>query len=178
MSNWIKRVRAGVEVMLDPDAASLIAQLASHVDAVLEPPPVDDPLETIVGLREKAPPAPTDPALARLLPEAYRDDQAAAAEFRRRSSDDLRSGKQEAARVVLETLPGDGGKVLLGPGEVDAWLRTLTDVRLVLGTHLGLTDDESADELEWLADDDPRRPMADTYLFLGALQENLVHALF
>lgn len=177
MGNRIERVGGGVEITLDEATASLIGQLATHVDAVLEPPPVDDPLEAVVGLREKPPPVPDDPAVARLLPEAYRDDQAAAAEFRRRASDDLRSTKREAVRVLLETLPADGGTVLLAEAEVDAWLRTLTDVRLVLGTHLGLTDDASAEELEYLDEADPRAAMADIYLFLGYIQQHLVGAL-
>ncbi|MGF7234448.1 MAG: DUF2017 domain-containing protein [Frankia sp.] len=175
--NRIRRVRSGVEITLDGDVASLLAQLVTHVDAILEPPPAADPLETMVGLRGQAPPVPDDPAEARLLPEAYRDDDKASADFRRRASDDLRSTKRDAAQAVLTTIPTGGGKVLLTDGQVDAWLRALTDARLVLGTHLDLADDEAADELEYLADTDPRRPMADTYLFLGQLQESLVQVL-
>ena len=47
----------------------------------------------------------TIPVLARLLPDAYRDDTEAAGEFRRFTEQDLRSGKVAAARTVLDTLP-------------------------------------------------------------------------
>ena len=51
---------------------------------------------------------PDDPVLARLLPDAYPDDAAAAGEFRRYTESGLRSGKVAAARTVLDTLPEDG----------------------------------------------------------------------
>ena len=58
---------------------------------------------------------PEDPVLARLLPDAYRDDPEAAGEFRRYTEQDLRSGKVAAAQTVLATLPAKGGQVRLGP---------------------------------------------------------------
>lgn len=177
-NNRFRKVSGGVELSLDPDGAEVIEALLRHIDGMLEPPPAADPLEAMVGLRATAPPVPDDPAVARLLPEAYRDDPAAAAEFRRRSSDDLRSAKRDAAKVVLATLPAAaGGKALLRDGEVDAWLRSLTDMRLVLGSRLGLTDDDSADELDYMRPDDPRRPTVAVYLFLAALQDGLVRIL-
>src|SRR5215831_4992308 len=48
---------------------------------------------------------PADPVLARLLPDAYRDDPEAAGEFRRYTEQGLRSGKVAAAQTVLATLP-------------------------------------------------------------------------
>ena len=58
---------------------------------------------------------PEDPVLARLLPDAYRDDPEAAGEFRRYTEQGLRSGKVAAAQTVLATLPAGGGHVRLGP---------------------------------------------------------------
>jgi hypothetical protein len=176
--NRFHRVEAGVELSLDPAGSEVIAVLLAHVDGMLEPPPVGDPLEALVGLRSTPPPIPTDPAIARLLPEAYRDDGAASADFRRRTSDDLRAGKREAAKVVLATLPAAAeGVALLGEDEVDAWLRSLTDLRLVLGSRLGLVDDESADELDAIDPDDSRRPTVEVYFYLSSLQDGLVRIL-
>ncbi|MFO7690065.1 MAG: DUF2017 family protein [Cryobacterium sp.] len=46
----------------------------------------------------------TDPAFQRLLPDGYRDDPDAAAEFRRFTSEDLLAAKVRNARSVLSTL--------------------------------------------------------------------------
>ena len=73
--------------------------------------PVDvDDLEAMVGLTENAELS-DDPVLARLLPDAYRDDPEASGEFRRYTEQGLRSGKAAAARTVLATLPPGGGRI-------------------------------------------------------------------
>lgn len=53
----------------------------------------------------------TDPALRRLLPDAYRDDPEAAAEFRRFTSGDLLGRKVSNARTLLATLGDASGPV-------------------------------------------------------------------
>ena len=74
------------------------------------------------------------PVLARLLPDAYRDDPDAAGEFRRFTESGLRSGKAQCAQTLLDTLPASGGRVKLTSQEAEAWLRSLNDVRLALGS--------------------------------------------
>jgi hypothetical protein len=119
---------------------------------------------------------PDDPVLARLLPDAYPDDPAAAGEFRRYTEQDLRSGKVAAARTVLATLPPTGGRVRLSEPEGQAWLRALNDVRLALGVRLEVTEDfdERAGEL---SADDPRSAYVWVYQWLAYLQDSLVEAL-
>ena len=133
---------------------------------------------------------PDDPALARLFPDAYADDDEAADEFRRFTERGLREAKAGAAATVLASLtaagpvepdePSDPGRekvrLTLDPDEAQAWLRTLTDLRLALGTRLGV---EEGDEERWeeLPDDDPRRQVHDVYDWLGWVQETLVRAL-
>ncbi|WP_322767890.1 DUF2017 family protein [Frankia sp. Cr1] len=141
MSNGFSRTRDGIQVALGPLEATLLIELIGQIDALLEPPPVDDPLEAIVGLRAVAPPPPDDPAVARLLPDAYPDDPDAGADYRRRTSDDLRAGKRAAARRVLATVPATGGRTVLDDDQVQDWLVTLNDLRLVFGTRLNLSDD-------------------------------------
>lgn len=119
---------------------------------------------------------PQDPVLARLLPDAYRDDPEAAGEFRRYTEQDLRSGKVAAAQTVLATLPAEGGQVRLGPEDAQAWLRALNDVRLAIGTVLGITEDYE-DELEAASSAHPRSAYLEVYHWLGYLQDSLVRAL-
>jgi hypothetical protein len=177
MRNGFRRTSRGIEVSLGRVEAGILASLLDEVAQLLEPPPVDDPLEAMVGLRSTAPEPPDDPMLARLLPDPYPDDPAAAAEFRRRGWDDLRTAKRDAARRVLAVLPAKGGRVTLDEAAAQDWMTSLNDVRLALGVRLELTDDDSASALEDIGSRDPRRPIVDVYLFLGSMQEQLMQIL-
>lgn len=142
--------------------------------------PDADELAAMVGLDELADAAgvevPEDPVLARLLPDGYLDDPQAAREFRKFTESGLRSAKVQAARTLLATLPPEGGKVKLSSDQAVAWLRSLNDVRLALGTRLGVTSD--FDGLgEGAAPDDPRFAYILVYQWLAELQDSLVTAL-
>ncbi|MBD8583436.1 DUF2017 domain-containing protein [Frigoribacterium sp. CFBP 8766] len=114
---------------------------------------------------------PGDPAVARLLPSAYPDDEEAAAEFRRFTSDDLIARKLANARRVLDDVAAPTAERLDAAGQ-QSWLRTLTDLRLVLGSRLGVTADGPAPS------DDPHVVvMHDVFDWLGYLQESLVQTL-
>jgi hypothetical protein len=117
-----------------------------------------------------------DPVLARLFPDAYRDDDGASAEFRRYTEAGLRESKREAAQTVLRTL-GEGGKVYLDAEEAQAWLRALNDLRLALGTRLEITE-ETLDQMGGFDWDDPRNAAYAAYDWLTYLQESLVRALW
>jgi hypothetical protein len=134
-----------------------------------------DDLAAMVELTDNAE-LPDDPVLARLLPDAYRDDPEASGEFRRYTEQGLRSGKAAAARTVLATLPASGGRIRLTEPEAQAWLRSLNDVRLALGTRLGVTDDFD-DQVADMAAEDPRAAYVGVYQWLAFLQETLVQAL-
>jgi Domain of unknown function (DUF2017) len=132
---------------------------------------------TIEGPRER----PRDPVLARLFPDAYADDPDAAADFRRFTERGLRGGKTSDAATVLESLEPtapekDRVRLRLNRDAAHAWMRTLTDLRLALGTRLGV---EENDEARWagLPLDDPRRYVHEVYDWLGWLQETLVRAV-
>lgn len=114
---------------------------------------------------------PGDPAVARLLPSAYPDDEEAAAEFRRFTADDLTARKLANARRVLDDVAAPTAERLDAAGQ-QSWLRTLTDLRLVLGSRLGVTADGPAPS------DDPHVVvMHDVFDWLGYLQESLVQTL-
>ena len=170
------------------DLVGQIAELISDDGTVAEPqagagvtgwpdegPAGPDDLAKMIGLTDNTT-LPDDPVLARLLPDAYRDDPEASGEFRRYTEQGLRSGKIAAARTVLATLPPKGGRVRLSEPEAQAWLRALNDVRLALGVHLDVTDDfdDRVDEIEA---DDPRSAYIEVYHWLAFLQESLVRAL-
>jgi len=144
----------------EPDDASLWASL--EADLAVEPP--------------------SDPAVARLLPDASRDDPELAQSFRRLTEQDLRERKRDslglAAAAMRRTAP-----VVLDDSEAQALLKGLTDVRLVLAERLGIATDEDAELLhaalaagaaqgghEW-------GKAAELYEVVTYLQEELVHTL-
>lgn len=137
--------------------------------------PLADLADLLDGTAPEGPPE--DPALARLLPDAYRDDTDAAGEFRRFTEQELRSGKVAAAQTVLATLPEDGGKVDLSEEDAQVWLRALNDVRLTLGVRLSITED-FAERVVGLDPADPRSAYLWIYDWLTFLQETLVRALW
>jgi hypothetical protein len=173
-----RRTPAGVELRLPKWEGTIVAELVRLIDGMLEPPPVEDPLEALVGLRDTAPAPPEDPALARLLPDPYPDDPLASGDFRRRRTDDALAHKRHAARRVLATLPAPGESRVLDEEAAQDWLTTLNDLRLVLGTRLGITDEDFLDELGDLDRDDPRLPFVEMYELLTVLVDNLISALF
>lgn len=96
-----------------------------------------------------------DPGVARLTPNAYPDDEGASAAFASATRADLLDRRLHDARTMRASLEDfdpdaevtdeDARKprdVLVRRGEVDAWLRTLTAIRLVIATRLGITDEE------------------------------------
>ncbi|MGR6997856.1 DUF2017 domain-containing protein [Yinghuangia aomiensis] len=128
--------------------------------------------------RPRRPPRPRTSVLARLLPDAYRDDAAASAEFRRYTENDLRLRKVDNARTVRADIAaaGPGARVVLDEAHAQAWLGALNDLRLALGTNLGVTEDLDL-YAESLDPDDPRLAVLAVYHWLGVLQESLVEAL-
>jgi hypothetical protein len=121
-----------------------------------------------------------DPVLKRLFPSAYPNDPAAASDFRRFTERDLRVQKVAEAQVVLDRLEATalGAHDLKIPREeTDAWLRTLTSIRLAVATRLGISDAVTAEQLAELPEDDPRSFLVSVYDWLGFAQETMVNAL-
>ncbi|MEU5153900.1 DUF2017 domain-containing protein [Glycomyces sp. NPDC021274] len=141
------------------------------------------------AFREGPTERPDDPALARLFPDAYTDlgpdgdAQAASAEFRRYTEDDLRARKRDDAQAVirsLEALAPEGRRrktLRLKPDECRQWLGALNDLRLVLASRLEIVDEEDFEALMDLDDDDPRVPLVYSYGWLTTLQDTLVEAM-
>ncbi|MFF9867825.1 DUF2017 domain-containing protein [Streptomyces sp. NPDC013953] len=179
----------GAAVPLDEVEISILRSLAVQLLELIgpgdQPAQGEDPLAALFRDGPSEPPA--DPALARLFPNAYADDdeelRAASAEFRRFTENDLRARKRQDAVAVVRSLDalgvaGEGGAVLkLSAEDSRHWLGALNDLRLTIGTRLEVTDEDENDDLYRLPDSDPRKPMVMAYLWLGALQETLVETL-
>jgi hypothetical protein len=172
------RRAGGIRAKLEAVEADVLSSLAADLLVLLgdSDEPDADPLAALVGLSSGPVTAPEDPALARLLPDAYGDDHEAADEFRRYTEGDLRAAKRASAGAVLATLApltGKGGKLVLDREQADAWLGCLNDLRLVLGTRLEVTEDTDMEP----AADDPRAQALHVYGWLGWLQESLLGCL-
>jgi hypothetical protein len=168
---FFEQAQAGVIRSLVSQIAELVSADSNAADAGIE----SGDLEAQLGLSNHAE-LPDDPVLARLLPDGYRDDPAASAEFRRYTEETLRSGKIASAQAVLSSLPEGGGPVRLSEPECQEWLRALNDVRLALSVRLGITD-ENEDVPERLSADDPRAAYIWVYQWLAYLQDSLIEAL-
>lgn len=181
----------GAAVALDEVEIAILRSLAVQLLELIgpgdEPAEGEDPLAALFAEGPSEPPS--DPALARLFPEAYGDDdtelRAASAEFRRFTENDLRTRKRDDALVVVRTLdaltPTEGGAAVLTltADECRSWLGSLNDLRLTIGTRLEVSDEDGGEDgsLYRLPDSDPRKPMVMAYLWLGALQETLIETL-
>lgn len=116
----------------------------------------------------------SDPAIARLLPDAYPDDAEASAEFRRFTAQDLTERKVRNATVIIRAL-GEAAAaveptaVALSADDAQAWLRGLGDIRLSLATRLDVSDEGTPN--------DAPVGLVDLYDWLGFVQDSLVRAV-
>ena len=124
-----------------------------------------------------------DPAIARLVPDAYADDAEAAQNFRDMTEGDLLERRRQDADMVLSSLgeaatlpedaePGDEAvmelvELRLERDVLQGWLRALAAIRLVLATRLEIRSEEDHDV------DDPRFGI---YEWLGYRLDGLVQA--
>lgn len=136
---------------------------------------VDDPLAAMVGITSHDSP-PEDEVLLRLLPNAYAD-QVDASEFRRYTESTLRAkkyGHSMSMRMGLKAAVD--GIIEVDHDGANDWLGAMNDIRLALGVRLKV-EQNSHEELELLAPDDPMRGVYAVYSWLGWLQESLILAL-
>ncbi len=196
MTATFARARGGrVKVRLGDADRGVVAGLLEAVAGMLEPP---SPSPPPTGAAEPQPSQeqalfaqfeaqlsvepPADPAVARLLPDASRDDHEVAQCFRRLTELDLLERKRGALALAATALRRPA-PVVLDDSEAQALLKGLTDVRLVLAQRLGIETDEDAEFLhaalaagarggpqEWAK-------AAELYEVVTYLQEELVHTL-
>ncbi len=162
-----------VEVRL---LADLVDQVRSLLDGRRAAGP-DDPLAGMTGMTLGPSSGPEDPAVARLLPDFSRDDADLAAGLRILREGDVIAAKDDAAVVLLDSLPPGGGTVHLTADTAASWLTALNDVRLALGVRMGITDDDQEPAAASADPEGPEYAMYVTYRWLTAVQESLASAL-
>ncbi len=166
-----ERIATGeVSVSFTVPESELLNDLSRQVSGMLESVLGDEPLAAFgigggAGLS-------SDPAVARLLPDAYRDDADSSDEFRRLTEHALVTRKI-ANLTVLSQTTAQVGELLLNAEEQQAWLRALTDVRLVIASRLGIETDDH----EPRPQTDEQFMLYDVYDWLGSVQGSLIDAL-
>lgn len=162
---------------------SLVTSVVGMLDAREEETPQDD-LAALTGMMSGNNEPPSDPVVARLLPDFHRPDADPEGAGDEENADlngalrglhelDIIAEKRRVARELLRTLPEAGGRVALAPEEADSWTTALNDVRLALGTALHI-DADTPDELP---DDDPRAGDLNIYHWVTWIQDSLVQAM-
>jgi hypothetical protein len=189
MNGW-KRKNGHVVADLTPQEAAVIRGLVGQIKDMLaarasEAP--QDELAELTGIRTGPSTAPQDRVLARLLPDFFRDDEAAAggvpddltdttdasAAMRSLYEPELLASKTGCAEVVLSTCPRQGGRIRLTAEEAEGWLSALNDVRLALGEALDVREEMPEEPPE----DDLQREHFGVYHWLTWVQDSLVEAV-
>lgn len=146
----VRRTSEGFVLDLDADEIHLVRRLVGEVRQLVTSGAADDP------------------KLARLFPPAYTDDDDSESEYRRLMQDELVTSRVAAIDSVETALAAEtNGRVPLDAAGLEALATSLNSVRLVLGTLLGISDDE----------DEPDVPEAALYHFLSWLLDGVVDAL-
>ena len=175
----VRRRGGVVRVRLDGHEPALVVGLCEHVLDLLGDAPIEaDSLEDLIGTGDPVE-RPLDPIVLRLLPDAYRDEPEAADEFRRLTDSGLRRTKGVALHRVIADIAagsptrGGGLAIDLDDAGCEAWLPALTDVRLTLGTQIGVREDMD-DERANLEPGSRREAELAAYDWLSWLQDALV----
>ena len=110
-----------------------------------------------------------DSGVRRLFPTAYPGRDDLEAEYQAMVHDDLLAQRLAAIDQVEDTivLPA------LDEEQLGTWLRTFNDLRLVLGTRLDVSEDDTGP----IDPDDPEAPAQAAYEYLGWLLDSTVSAL-
>lgn len=163
--------------------SSLLLNLATSMVGMLDEressSPADE-LEEITGMRTGNSTPPQDDTMKRLLPDFYRTPtehpagsgtaESLNSALRSLHEPEIIEAKRQAAQRLLDTLPQEGGKLELTEEDAHAWASAVNDMRLALGTMLGVKQDGPTE----LPPDHPMTGHLDVYQWLTVLQEYLV----
>ncbi|MEE1620825.1 DUF2017 family protein [Zafaria sp. Z1313] len=188
MAKAFKNTPRGLSCHLEKAERELLRGLFNDVVTILEPDQPaagadTDPLWALTGMDPAAhavpAAAPRDGAELRLLPDAIRDDDGAALEFRRLTERGLRETKTAALRGAALAL--ESPTVVLDEAAAVRFAAALNDVRLVLAQRLGVETEEDAERVhaveDWSAAETVDEYLALVYNFTTWLQESLMQAL-
>ena len=169
-----------LEAKFLPNEQALLTALATQLEELVDPlaqtGEPDDLDAMLNSLTDTTPSQPIDdPALQRLFPDAYRDDEQASRDFRRYTQAEQAQAKSHAARTVAADIAeAHNGRVTLPPDHIDDWLTTLTNLRLVFAVRLGIEHESDAEALSNLPDEDPRTPAVSILNWCGWIQETIL----
>jgi hypothetical protein len=149
----VQAVRGGWRITLDDEERNLLARLMDELRALLTGP--DD-----------------NELIRRLFPVAYPDDEEKEAEYQRLMREELVASRLSAIESVIRTIEPANATAILDEGETIAFMQSINAIRLVLGSMLGIADDDSAD-----AADETDTPEYHLYDFLSWLLEWTVRSL-
>lgn len=113
---------------------------------------------------------PDEPVLSRLFPTAYPDDIAHEAEWQVFKAAELR----DSMRDHLGVLEAITTQTEMSNDEVHSWMRALNALRLVIGTRLDVSEENTEDQID---PDDPDYSSWVLYDFLGHLLDRTVRDL-
>jgi hypothetical protein len=150
-------VRAGpgrIALSLEPGERRILGRLVAELRTRLDDPAALAP----------------DGALARLVPPAFPGDPDAEASYVALVRDDLLDGRRRRLALVEATID----RTELDDDEALAWMAVLNDLRLALGTVLGVTED---DEPTGPSPDDAQAFPRAVFAWLGWLVGSWVEVL-
>jgi hypothetical protein len=152
----VSRRHGRLRLRLDVDEVRLLSMLLDELDALLE-----------------SDAGPDDDVLRRLYPAAYQNDPEAETEFRSLTESSLRTGRSERIAACRADLLAAPDVELGDPDAGRRWIQVLNDLRLALGTRLGITEDDDPE----LDPTDPAAQPRVIYYWLTAVQDSVVQAL-
>lgn len=142
-----------LNVVFDPEETALLTQLLTELELVVGEGPGSDPIR------------------ARLYPDAY-ESQEEQSSYEELVGDQLRDQKLRIVRDVRAGLTD--GAAVLDTDAIQAWLVVLTDLRLAIGTRLGVTEEVMGRDLD---PEDPDAPALSVLHWLGWVQESMLSHL-
>lgn len=146
----VRRRRDGTFVQAFHDSVpELLVDLGSQLESILES---------------------DDPDLRRLFPTAYPHDAEKDAGYQILARSELEAARRAAVATVRRTATSE----TLTEEELTDWMALTNDLRLVIGTKLDVSEDETHEDLD---PNDPRTPMVQIYHVLGAVLYEIVQAL-
>ena len=109
----------------------------------------------------------------RLFPAAYHQDEQHEQEYQRLMRDELLSSRLASLSLTSSILEREatGNSIVLTADELDALMRSINSLRLVLGTLLDVDEDEFEAHLD---EDDPSYGQYQLYSYLGWLLDWIV----
>jgi hypothetical protein len=151
----VLRRRGRLLLRLDSAEIELLSLLLDELEAVLD------------GATD-----PDDDVLNRLYPSAYRDDDEADVEYRSLTESTLRAERHERIEACRADLHAAGDVELTDADDARRWIQVINDLRLALGTRIGIQDDDQDADLTESA-----APPRVIYYWLTDLQDSVVHEL-